>query len=173
MPNSNRVLRVKRQGLPKRQKRKKTLTVVNLVCRDKLFGVKRRASSLAFKKAIKEQVWTLVRAQSACALALKRSRAAVKARDDRLGRTRERKKHPRAGKTRRDRRRGRGYLRATYTAKEYARDDRRVVSAVTPQKRRSASARPIPMLGYHLKGNKNVCNKNEYYKSIHSIYYYQ
>ena len=64
------------------------------------------------------------------------------------------KKHPRAGKTRRDRRRGRGYLRATYTAKEYARDDRRVVSAVTPQKRRSASARPIPMLGYHLKGEQ-------------------
>ena len=71
------------------KKGKKRLTVVNSVCRDKLFGVKRRASSLAFKKAIKEQVWTLVRAQSACALALKRSRAAVKARDDRLGRTRE------------------------------------------------------------------------------------
>ena len=140
--------------MPKRQKGNKRLTVVNLVCRDKLFGVKRRVSSLAFKKAVKEQVWTLVRAQSACALALKRSRDAAKVRDDRLGRTRERKKHPRAGKTRRDRRRGRGYLRATYTAKEYARDDRRVVSAVTPQKRRSASARPIPMLGYHLKGEQ-------------------
>ena len=71
------------------KKGKKTLTEVNLVCRYKLFCVKRRASSLAFKKATKEQVWTLVRDQSACALALKRSRAAVKARDDRLGRTRE------------------------------------------------------------------------------------
>ena len=159
---------------PKAKKGKESVDRGQFGIRYDLFCVKGRASSLAFEKVIKELLWTLVRARCACALAQKRSRAAVKARGNRLGKTREWKKHSRAGKTRRGWRRDRGYLRATYPAKEYVRDNRRVVSAVTAQKRRRASAHPIPMLGYHLKGNTSVCaTNNEYYKSKLPMCYYR